>query len=1338
MNTFTQTQKDTKMRHTFVTLLFAIITLIAVPLHAQERITLPHIVSDGIPGELDNASGQTQYVWQSPLYTSDSELSGIRLTFIDSNYSQQHNGFCMVALAELHFFASDGTELTYDINNIECNSIEATEGSLEELYDNDYSTYYHSVWKYAIIDNSSEVYIDVDFQQSVSSFSFSYRTRNQNIAPTKIAITETGTLYDPSSVDVGDGDNGDDKDDEEEDVYLDGDYTPIDVLTTECLFVSLTNGGVDAYPLQSLKGEYYTKEGTLFVPLVDADTIEYPSSAYSSYGTQVPQLPYMTSYKFNNKYNANLNVDIEADTVTESMNFNVNAIGKSLTASFQLSDDRAVAYVGNKLQVSKESRNRFETPVKYAVTYPGYNMVANVKIQDEVWDYGEEIVSEIPLTAEMLYTNKPSQVGDELAHMLDNNPATVFHTVYGASYDASVIPYFTIALDSPVEVIKFYYMTRTSGNYNPMALNLYASNDNSSWKLIKGFTSSEDGLPLEPAGAEFTTPTVELGGSYRYLKIEQTASEHRNNHIVFAEFRLYSVTPGSGEAVKVQDAVYKNVKIPFGRIYTINTNWLTDSKQVPRIDIDIENGLSVTSKEYYLNANFRITGYGVYDDFVDSVQIKGRGNSTWGYSKKPYRLKFAEKVKPFGLTKGKSWVLLANAQTGAMMANAIAMKVGQLADVPYANHIIPVELYINGEYRGNYMFTEHVGFSNNSVDIDEDLGLGYMLELDSYYDEDYRFRSAYNNLPVNVKEPDLLDYDTETANAKFEVIKAEFNRVDSVLSAGGDLSSVIDLDAAARFMLVNELVMNNELGHPKSTYLWRENVTSPESKVIFGPLWDFDWAFGYEGSGSYFNIDCTESYFGSRMPSNTGRSFFSKLMNNEEFKRYYYKVWTEFNDENLIKEVVEYINDYYQFAQASFEHNATKWGDGTAYGSKIEQMQTWMQGRFEHIFANLAKYDITDLVYTLLGDIDCNNILTVHDVAILADYLLGNTAPAFNSIKADTDNSGSIDDVDILNTASAVLSAEAVDPLYVYACPKGDAVIGARPFNMVVGESVALPLLFDANDGYKAMQMDIKLPMGMLLTDATGGDVVAGKDFYYVQTGENTYRILVYSTDGTNLAQNGQFANLQLYADEIIPTEDCNIELTNILVVNSVNVEHRLDECNVKFGFGDEVVKYKLTYTVDGAVYKTFYLAYGEKITPVDEPIKEGHTFSGWSDVPATMPAEDITVQGSFSVNSYTVTFMLDGEVYQTLSVVYGTEIELPAVPEKEGYTFSGWSDVPATMPAEDIIITGSYIVDTGISVVNIDPAKDEVYNMLGQRIYDRRRLTRGIYIVNGKKLFVK
>ena len=1455
------------MKRIFTTLLFAIITIIATSLCAQQQISLPYIAKEGMPGKIEN-SVTRQYVWESPQYLLDTTVRGIRLTFLESDYLQLHNGYCMVALSELHFFDANGIEIIYDIGNIECNSIESTEGYLEALYDNDYTTYYHSVWKDALIDNDSEVYIDVDFQRGVSAFCFSYRTRNHNIYPTAIAITATGTAYDADTA-TGDnssnsGNSGDNSQDFDEEFDGDIDYTPVDVYNTECLFVTLADGGIDAYPLESMSGDYTTSGGTLSIPLKSGGTIEYKQGTYSQYGTDVPQLPYMTSYKFNNKYNANLNVDIEAENVTENMSFDVNAIGKSLTASFQLSDNRAVAYVGKKQQVSKETRNRFDAPVKYAVTYPGYNVIKNVKVQDEKWEYGEDAVSEIVLTEDMLYTNKPSEVGDHLRNMLDGNPSTVFHTVYGSSYDASVMPYITITLDSPVEIVKFYYMSRTTGDYNPKQLNLYACNDNSSWELVRSFSSADGELPLEPAGAEYTSPAIELGGSYRYLKLEQTASEHRNNHMVFAEFRMYNVVPGNGEAVKVQDAVYRNVKIPFGRIYTINTNWHSDNGSVPRIDIDIENGLSVTSKEYYLNANFRITGYGMYDDFVDSVQIKGRGNTTWGYSKKPYRLKFDEKVKPFGLTKGKSWVLLANAQSGAMMANAVAMKVGQLADVPYANHIIPVELYINGEYKGNYMFTEHVGFSNNSVDIDEDLGLGYMLELDSYYDEDYRFRSTYYNLPVNVKEPDLLDYDTQTANEKFSIIKDDFNELDALLYTGGDISSKIDLDAAARFMLVNELVMNQELGHPKSTYLWREDVSSDESKIILGPLWDFDWAFGYEGSGQYFYKDYKSDYFSNGMPSGSGKSFFRQLMLDKEFQRHYYKVWKEFNDNGRIKEVVEYINDYYQFAKSSFEHNATVWGDGKTYGQKIEQMQTWMQSRFEHIFANLTEYDITDLVYTLSGDIDCNNILTVHDVAILADYILGKSDPAFNGIKADTDNNGSIDGDDLINTASAVLSSEEIDPSYVYNRPAAKASIYAPSFRMEVSDNVVLPIMYTATDGYnyKAIQMDVKVPLGMLLTDAVPGSAVEGKEFYYLQTGENTYRILVYSTDGSNFVSGEVAANLSLYTEEAIPDEECRIELINILAVNSGNIEQRINETTVEFSFGEAPAScYNLVYIVDGDVYKSFSVAYGATIEPIEEPVKEGHTFSGWSEIPATMPAHDVTVTGSFSVNSYkvtfvidgdvfdtktveygakitapnppvkeghtfsgwseipatmpahdvtvtgsfsvnsyTITYIVDGEVYETQSFVYGAavepldepvkeghtfsgwseipatmpahdvtvtglfsvnsykvtfvidgevfdtktvkygaEITLPNPPEKSGYIFSGWSGVPDTMPAEDIVITGSYIVDTtGIDSVDIDLENDEVYNLKGQRITDSRNLTRGIYIVNGKKVFIK
>ena len=122
---------------------------------------------------------------------------------------------------------------------------------------------------------------------------------------------------------------------------------------------------------------------------------------------------------------------------------------------------------------------------------------------------------------------------------------------------------------------------------------------------------------------------------------------------------------------------------------------------------------------------------------------------------------------------------------------------------------------------------------------------------------------------------------------------------------------------------------------------------------------------------------------------------------------------------------------------------------------------------------------------------------------------------------------------------------------------------------------------------------------------------------------------------------------------------------------------------------------YAVTYIVDGEVYKTDSVTYGTEIILIDEPTKEGHTFSGWSEIPSIMPAEDITVSGTFTANDYAVTYIVDGEVYKTDSVTYGTEIILIDEPTKEGHTFSGWSEIPSTMPAEDIVISGSFTVNS-------------------------------------------
>jgi len=122
-----------------------------------------------------------------------------------------------------------------------------------------------------------------------------------------------------------------------------------------------------------------------------------------------------------------------------------------------------------------------------------------------------------------------------------------------------------------------------------------------------------------------------------------------------------------------------------------------------------------------------------------------------------------------------------------------------------------------------------------------------------------------------------------------------------------------------------------------------------------------------------------------------------------------------------------------------------------------------------------------------------------------------------------------------------------------------------------------------------------------------------------------------------------------------------------------------------------EAEKYKLTYQVDGIEYKTAEVEYGAAITPEAVPTKEGYTFSGWSEIPETMPAKNVIIRGSFTVNKYTLTYLVNVVKYKTVEVEYGTTIVPEANPTREGYTFSGWSTIPTTMPAKDVTVSGTF-----------------------------------------------
>ena len=166
-------------------------------------------------------------------------------------------------------------------------------------------------------------------------------------------------------------------------------------------------------------------------------------------------------------------------------------------------------------------------------------------------------------------------------------------------------------------------------------------------------------------------------------------------------------------------------------------------------------------------------------------------------------------------------------------------------------------------------------------------------------------------------------------------------------------------------------------------------------------------------------------------------------------------------------------------------------------------------------------------------------------------------------------------------------------------------------------------------------------------------------------------------------------------------------------------------------GFKDS---YTVTYIVDDEIWQEQTYKIGVPIVLLEEPVKEGYTFSGWSDVPDNMPANDLKVFGNFVVNTYTITYFVDEEIYAVDSVLYGDTITLLKEPIKQGYKFSGWSEVPVVMPAYDIEIYGSFsivvfsdFIESDVKINNIKKVlingviyilvNDEIYTIYGTKV---------------------
>jgi len=406
-------------------------------------------------------------------------------------------------------------------------------------------------------------------------------------------------------------------------------------------------------------------------------------------------------------------------------------------------------------------------------------------------------------------------------------------------------------------------------------------------------------------------------------------------------------------------------------------------------------GTQTTTYNYVPVTNFKLTDPNNGANNItrsgkpDSVKV--RGNSTAGMDKKPYRIKFGDKIKVFGDTAAKSWVLLAEYYDGTFTLNGVAFTLGKRLGLEFTNTSWLVDVYINNQYKGLYRLTEQLQSHKGRVDLKEQ-HRGWLVEMD-YHDPDADERNQYfktnkYDIGTNIKWPKLDDTSfTKNKNdvSQLNFVKTDINNLVNKMSEGGfptnGYRDMIDLESWAKYVLI-QLVMDNFDFNSKaqtgfllgSNYCYRVDSSSGgRSRIKAGPLWDFDLSAGVArmSNGGMGGIGGTGSfpahyktYQDSIAPTH---AFYRRLWEDPAFKAKYYKVWLKHkNDFQAMSSVIDSLS---RAASGSIQGKGQNlWANNQMMGSaqlttqqfntEVQNLKSWWTNRLTWVDQKLKSYNI--------------------------------------------------------------------------------------------------------------------------------------------------------------------------------------------------------------------------------------------------------------------------------------------------------------------------------------------------------------------------------------------
>ncbi|HEY0954044.1 MAG TPA: CotH kinase family protein, partial [Roseateles sp.] len=407
-----------------------------------------------------------------------------------------------------------------------------------------------------------------------------------------------------------------------------------------------------------------------------------------------------------------------------------------------------------------------------------------------------------------------------------------------------------------------------------------------------------------------------------------------------------------------------------------------------QLEISTNNAAPIANREDYVKGTFKLSGAGVAAA-EGGLEIRGRGNSTWDWPKKPYRIKLTNATALAGMPASRHWVLLANYADKTLLRNDMAFTLSRQMGMAYTVRDQIVELTLNGQYQGLYQLAEHIRVAKDRVDIPElkatDTGSdkisgGYLIEVDFRMHRDYckdPLTASFSSFCVNgvntqrdtqycvdsahsspfcVKEPeDLFKPEWAAHRAYLETFFAD---AEAALFGPGfkdpatGYAKYIDVDSVIDYWLINEFSKNVD-GAVASFFMTKKR----DGKLHFGPIWDMDLAFGNAG---YNDADKTAGWHLRRFP------WFARLFEDPAFAQRAKARYAALKAEGKFELLLQYAQARATWMTLGQQRNFALWPIfdwatwytrvlTPGYDAEVKEMLRWQRERLAWMDAELSQ-----------------------------------------------------------------------------------------------------------------------------------------------------------------------------------------------------------------------------------------------------------------------------------------------------------------------------------------------------------------------------------------------